>query len=90
MISLKTSIHKNITCFPNPFNDELKINCSDLKNEIVNLRIYNSIGELIKNKNIKVGKQLSINTTSLNSGVYFIELISDKEIYSAKLIKVDK
>ena len=88
MISLKTSIHKNITCFPNPFNDKIIITLSsDI--DISEIIVYNSIGQEIVNKPKLEGNQLIINLTQEPNGLYYL-IIKDnnKIIQTKKLIKL--
>ncbi|MBI5404524.1 MAG: T9SS type A sorting domain-containing protein [Ignavibacteriae bacterium] len=65
--------------YPNPFNPYTKIRFSIQKNTNVFLRVYNSLGvlvkELIVNENMKPGEyEVEFNGSELSSGVYFCRM----------------
>lgn len=63
----------SIGVFPNPFSDFLQIdNQSGM--EIKSVRIYNAIGSVVYSSDNSFN---TINTTELNSGIYFIEFMTD-------------
>ena len=79
------------TIFPNPFisNTTLKLN-STIKEQGVNFKMYNSIGEEVTFTYEFIGEQIKIIRGDLPSGLYFIQLISsNKIIVSEKLIMID-
>ena len=55
--------------------------------ETGNLKVYNSKGNLILEKKIKIGKE-SIKTTSLNPGLYIINFRNKTKNYSQKIINL--
>jgi len=74
---------ENVKVFPNPFNDELEI--ENLGSGVV--RIYDVVGRTIYS-GVMNGSKETINTSSFNKGIYFLELINPdgyKEI--RKIIK---
>lgn len=64
----------NIQIFPNPANEylELEIRNAALEASIRRLRIYNSLGQLIREQDYNV----KIRTEDLAGGVYFLQLVS--------------
>ena len=72
----------NVVLYPNPFKDEIHISTSEL---IKSVKITNAMGQNIKD--ILIDKNL-INTSNLNSGVYFVVIENfngDKLVY--KMVK---
>lgn len=76
-----------VTIYPNPFSSSTTIlvnNVSQL--EATELRIYNLVGEEIVNVPI-VQELTTLETTNLNSGMYFYKIIThNKTIQSGKLV----
>jgi hypothetical protein len=68
---------KEVFMYPNPVIDILNIkipNYIGLPNEFI---IYNSLGQMVNQKQILFEPDLSINTSTLQSGFYFINLIKE-------------
>ncbi len=73
--------------FPNPTNDRLNVKLNSPANEILNVKIYDSLGNLINSGSYTItGNLLSFNTQNLSEGIYFINIISKKEIKSNKFV----
>lgn len=73
-----------ISVFPNPFTNSIKISAST-NEKIENVKIFDAFGNLVvSGKNIV---ENTINTKELNSGVYFVEVITDKSFVFKKIIK---
>lgn len=76
----------NIYIYPNPTNNQFQIM---LPNEVNNLNItlYDILGKTIQHE-IKNGKNIVVNLKENSpSGIYFIKLNVDDEIYISKIIK---
>jgi hypothetical protein len=68
--------------FPNPATDVLFI---DSKNEILNLKVVNSAGQVVYNKNVNLLKtQLEVN--NLQTGIYFVQVETINGISTQKII----
>ena len=69
-------LFRSYVTVPKPTNGELT------------LRIINSLGQEVQNQNVPKGSELiSINTSKIPEGVYFISMSTEKHvIYSEKLI----
>ncbi len=76
--------------FPNPFNPSTKISFSIPQSGMVNLAVYNSLGELVKvlvNEQMSQGKyNVDFDATGLSSGIYFYRLVSEGTVLSKKMI----
>lgn len=75
----------HIKLMPNPVLDVLDIT-SNFSGDIVEFRIYNSIGELII-KEEHIGPRLSITTTNWPSGIYYVYVSSGNGIETKSFIK---
>lgn len=82
-------IDMNAKFYPNPFKTTFTISVlSNLEN--ASLKIFNSIGQLVKeNKNIN-GQKFIFNRDNLQSGIYFVQLSQgQKLIANTKMLIVD-
>ncbi|MEZ4908658.1 MAG: T9SS type A sorting domain-containing protein [Saprospiraceae bacterium] len=57
---------------------------------INNYRIYNTLGQVIDNKSVNNQREVSISTSSINNGIYFIEVKTDSNNRIVKKIEVIK
>ena len=60
--------------FPNPAKEILNIEIDQLNNEPILVTITNVLGEIIISNEIENKTKLTLNTSHLNSGVYFVTL----------------
>jgi len=66
--------------FPNPAKDQFTISLNEsIKLDRIN--IYNHLAQLISST-----KETTVNTSNLSSGMYFVEVITDKGKATKKLI----
>lgn len=73
--------------YPNPVNDLLYIKTPINSGFSNSYKISNELGQIIQNETIFTEKDLSINTSSLSSGVYFISLVKGDKKKTLKFIK---
>jgi hypothetical protein len=80
-----TSVNDNeITCYPNPSNGNFNININQQGN--YQLKIYNSLGQLILQSAVGMGNtSINLQNKKISSGLYFIE-ISNKQ----QRLKIEK
>lgn len=71
---------------PNPFSSELNIHFQTPGNHTGLLKIFNSIGETVLEKEIKLEDQ-TINLTSLPQGIYLLTVRNEKGVWKSKVIK---
>jgi len=78
--------------YPNPFNPETSINFSIKNNAKVNLTVFNSKGEMVKevtNTNLTSGShRLHFDGSSFNSGVYYYTLSVDDKKVTKKMVLI--
>ncbi len=72
-----------ILIYPNPATDHLNIQGQYV--EILDVSIYNHIGQLVK-KEIVSGFTKTINIFGLQSGIYFVDVNCTSGVYRAKII----
>ena len=95
--SITTNIIENssnfneIRIYPNPFSSSstIKIN-STIESETSELRIYDLLGNIVKNIQIISDQEIKLNRDNLPSGAYFLKLTQEnKTIATKKLIITD-
>ncbi len=84
-IQEQESDDKSIQFYPNPITKELSVHSVYPINIL--LKLYNELGALVYSK--KVNGNETIDVGFLPSGNYFIEAISDKNIFRKRLIKME-
>jgi hypothetical protein len=94
-----TDIYENVTnnnsiaAYPNPFNDNTTITFENTNVGMVNLSIYNSVGQevfTVIDEVLPAGTyNKKINTDRLKPGIYFYNLTTIEGIQSKKMIKVN-
>ncbi len=79
------AISSELSIYPNPTNDQLFVSIpqTDNKSEYV---IYDSKGQVV---NAGVIDGNAINVNNLSTGVYFIKIASDDDVYFERFIKED-
>lgn len=76
---------QQINFYPNPFTTELTITASqDFEN--ATLKIFNSIGQLVRETSNLNGKNVSLNKENLQPGIYFIQLLHEGKTTTTKKI----
>jgi polyhydroxybutyrate depolymerase len=78
----------NWTLFPNPFGNEIEI---DFQNRhYYKINIYDDIGRLIYSNNINEREHtLTIDSRNMKKGIYLVELTSDIQKTTKKIIKIE-
>ena len=75
--------------YPNPANSWVNINIESKTNEKFTIKLLDVRGQLIeKIDNITTGKT-KIDTKNLPGGIYFIQLIADRQVYEVKKLMVE-
>ena len=74
---------KDITLYPNPVNDKLTI---EAKQALGTVEIYNLMGALVYSQKGCANK-VDINTSDLQSGIYFIRMTNDRMSETRRFVK---
>jgi len=84
----ETELNILLTVFPNPTSDNLTLQISDYNNEKLSYQLYDIQGKLLNNGQV-TAQQTQINTSSLPSATYFINVVNqeNKQVQSFKIIK---
>ena len=72
---------------PNPFQTDLTIS-SDLSLKNSTLKMYNAIGQLVKETNHLSGNRFSLTRDNLTAGLYLIQLFENGKLVTSKKILV--
>ena len=83
-----TSSIESFNIFPNPVRNILYIT-QGKKEEIKTINIFNSIGQKQKAEyiSIKNGEYVEVNTSQLSSGIYFLEMLTEKQKVVKRFVK---
>jgi hypothetical protein len=82
-----TIAENDITIFPNPINSSFKIN-SSINLENTTLKLYNTLGSLVKT--ILIKRPQIFNISELSKGVYFLKLDANNNNKIQKTYKIIK
>ena len=78
---------QTLSIFPNPNEGLFQIDCKNKIGENANIQVYNNLGQLVFQKQIKIESTfLPLDLSSLSKGIYAIELISEKSLSSGKVM----
>ena len=80
-------ISNEIYAHPNPTKGSLTIHIPSDFNLPNSLTINNSLGQIVSKKEVTTVSDLTINTTSLSNGVYFITLVNENQKRTLRFIK---
>ena len=76
-----------IYLYPNPTKDIININVPSDFGLPNNISINNNLGQIISRKEVSKESDLSINTSSLSKGVYFITVTKENQSKTLQFIK---
>jgi hypothetical protein len=84
----ETNLNISLTAFPNPTTENLTLQISDFISEKLFYQLYDLQGKLLTSGQV-TAKQTQINTSSLPSATYFINVVNQENIkvQSFKIIK---
>ncbi len=78
-------IKSDLSIVPNPSNGIFTVNVKGLNTEKTVLEIYTVSGKLIMKRNM-TSESLNIDLSEQAKGIYFIKLMSEKQVFNSKLI----
>jgi hypothetical protein len=82
--NLKT---QSLSIFPNPNEGSFQIDCKNKMGENARIQVYNNIGQLVFQKQIKIETEfVPLDLSLLSKGIYAIELLTEKSISSGKVM----
>jgi hypothetical protein len=79
----------NVSVYPNPFNDNARVNFNLVESGVVSLEVYNVLGAKVISQNLGekvVGlHSTTISSEGLDAGVYMVNLIVEGSIFSTRV-----
>lgn len=80
-----------VSVYPNPVADVLKISFKSSRNSKVMISLFNNIGKQVysQESNVEPGNNMftiDVRSKSIESGIYFVQLLAEKEVLTKKLI----
>ena len=82
--SAETIENNRILIYPNPASTYVNISLGSVVN--ANIKIFNTIGQVILNQNYDAVNTIEINTSEFNTGIYFVEINTGNKIITEKII----
>ncbi len=84
-------IIENIAIYPNPVVEQLKISFKSSQRTIANISIFNNIGKQVytRESEVEPGQNfftIDVRDNSIEPGIYFVQIVSENEKYTRKLI----
>ena len=80
------ALANSVSVFPVPAIDLVTISIDDFNAEQASLEIYSMIGQLVQTENIS-HKSTIVDISSLSSGIYLLNVITDNGFASTKIVK---
>jgi hypothetical protein len=87
--STENEIGYEVTLYPNPSDGRFTLQLSDMPRENTELRILNSLGQVIYTSPI-MSQVMSYDFSYLRAGTYYVQLISDKGNLTKQIIITQK
>lgn len=86
--SLKTvsRVTSRFNIFPNPATNNVNIALNDSVKGAFTVSIYNVLGEIVKEYNFDGQSNVSIDVSSIHSGIYFLKVKTVSQVQTQKLI----
>lgn len=83
----EVAISNSVKVYPNPAKNEFSIDLSTIKYSQLQLLLYDSSGKLVlKREEKQLVSKFEINTSSLSNGIYILNIKTEKESFSKKVI----
>jgi hypothetical protein len=83
-------VNKNIVCYPNPTNDVVFLDMSNIDNRNLTVEIIDISGKLLVNKAVARFSMNKVDIKHLNNGIYSLIVKSyNKQIFQTKIVKQD-
>lgn len=81
------NIENSFSLYPNPANASIAIGLKD-GITVKDISIYNTLGQLVKAVDAVENTSFSVDISDLNSGIYLIQIVSDKGKATKKFVKL--
>ncbi len=82
------TVNQNITFYPNPFTTTLSISSDENMNN-ASIKVYNSVGQLVREKTNLKGQKITIERENLQSGLYLIQLFENNKLLKTSKVLIE-
>ncbi len=80
---------QNITCYPNPFNNQINITISKLNNQEFEMKLFDISGKIIFTKYSTEENTITISDKNLSTGTYIVSIkLKNGKSYTKKIVKM--
>jgi subtilisin-like proprotein convertase family protein len=83
---VKYNAISNFSVFPNPTNGTVTVNTYGLNNDMYSLKVMNSLGQVLKQMEVKENKAYELDLSVYEAGVYFVNLSGADKNETTKII----
>jgi len=83
---INNQVKDNMKVYPNPASNELNVVVSDEFSGDIQLRLINSVGNIVKEKSIENNSECKLDVSDLNKGFYFLQVKSEGKTVTKKVI----
>jgi hypothetical protein len=80
-------LDRKVTLYPNPTTNVLNIKLGTSNSLPDNYTIYNMLGQVVLQQSVAELNDLTVNTSSLSKGMYFIKIATDNASMSTPFVK---
>ena len=81
-----TELANAITMYPNPADDQVRVDFGSTSFDAVNLTVTNSLGQTIQRVQNVSSNEATINVSNFNTGIYFVTINADGQQTTKKLV----
>lgn len=85
-INESITVQNDIVFYPNPANNYTKLDMRNLYGQKYTIELFDHMGRLVRKYNDQTTAEFIIDRKDLNSGLYFINVISGNSNYTGKVI----
>jgi len=90
VVDYNSELTKGMDVFPNPFTRELNISCEEEKISINRIELTDVSGKIVFEKDFDYAKSVRLHlngSISVTPGFYLLKVITDKNIFTEKVLK---
>lgn len=82
----KSFVLGNVKLYPNPSNGILNIELANVTDNVTEVSLYNALGSVVFQKTFNNEPKLSIDTEAYNKGSYILQISSNNQVYTSRVI----
>ncbi len=90
LVSINTNTNSNqINLFPNPASEWFTIEFLRFREKGIMIRLFDQKGTEVNNDNFNIevsNEKILLNISSLQQGIYYLEIITEKELFTGKIL----